>query len=175
MRTTSHMFSILFVLCLACTNGSKSTPTLKIFSEQNTRARTDVVFLQKEDNTYILMCVGGSSPQSADCVIKSTGRATNSKITGYLVDVNTDIASYKIDIKKKIPFSAVLVDSMLEITGADVTDLCGLNSNFVKKYYPIKDKKILSKTIGDFIELLQASKGNEDLLPALKDYLSQQK
>ena len=174
MRIINHVFSFLFLFCLSCSQGNKNAFAPLFFSDNNYDARTDVVLL-RSDNKYTLVSYGGYSPQSAACVIKSTGKIAGSQLNGYLVDVNTNIVSYRIDSKRKIPFHAVLKDSSFEITNAEVTDLCGLNSNFVKQYFRITDKKVLQGSIDNFIELMQDSKGNEDLLPALKEALSQLK
>ena len=145
---------------------------LSVYSDNDLNAATDVILLQQKDNSFILMSIGGYSPQSAACVIKSKGRISNKILKGTLVSVNTDLVSYKIDNMKSNPFSGVINNVGLEITEANVSD-CGLNANFVKSYFKILEKGKIKESIKLIIDIIKDYEGNDDLYQTLNNYLMQ--
>jgi tetratricopeptide (TPR) repeat protein len=170
MRISNRVLIIFVFISFIFSQSVIAAPGLTLYSSNDPDRSTDVVLLQNTDNTYILLSWGGASPQSADCVIKSKGVISKTNLTGHLVGVKTDIGSYNIENESANPFAAILTNSTLDITHVDVSDICGLNSNFVMKYFRITDKKPLEKSTKLFIELFEDAKVNDDLLPFLKGF-----
>lgn len=170
MRVFSVVVSFAFLVSFCfCSEKSHSLP-IAVFADYN----TDVLLLTKGSN-FVLIGYGGSNHGSADCVIKSKGKIEKECLIGYLKSVNTAIVTYEVGDSLRYSFKACFTDTALNITSGDVADLCGMGTVFARKYARIVDPKILKKKIIDFWDLMQDSKGNEDLLPALKEALTQLK
>jgi hypothetical protein len=166
------LYSLIFISISFC-QGNNGESILTVFCDNNPNYRTDVILVQYTNNTFVLMGTGGASSQSADCVIKTKGVINGTKLSGYLTSVNTDITSYVIEKSSTIPFTASLINTTLDITSANVFGICGLNVNFEKKYFMVTGKNDILKKITDFIESIQGYESNNDLLPILKNSLSQ--
>jgi hypothetical protein len=166
----SRFVSLLLITWFFVTTNCQE---LSVYSDNDLNAATDVILLKQKDDSFILMSIGGYSPQSAACVIKSKGRISNKILKGSLVSVNTDLVSYEIDNRELNPFSGVINNVGLEIIEANVSDLCGLNANFVKSYFKIIEKGKIKESIKLIIDIIKDYEGNDDLFQTLNNYLVQ--
>jgi tetratricopeptide (TPR) repeat protein len=165
-----NFLPIVFVCISICLSESNiNTPSVSIFSGEN----TSVYLLQKKDNTYLLIGWGGAIGAHGACLIKSRGVINGKKLSGFLLSVNTPIISYDVADSTVYPFSAVLANELLDITEANVLDLCGGYWIFDRRYSEISSKIELQKNIKIFIEIFKDSNGLDDLILALKQTLSQ--
>jgi tetratricopeptide (TPR) repeat protein len=161
---------IVFVCLSMCFGESKiNKPSVSIFSGEN----TSVYLLQKKDNTYLLVGWGGAIGAHGACFMKSRGAINGKKLSGFLLGVNTAIVSYEVKDSTGYPFSAVLESEILDITEANVLDLCGGYWIFDRRYAKIIGEIELQKNIKVFIEVFEGAEGLDDLLLALKNVLSQ--
>jgi hypothetical protein len=165
----------VFLLASICFCESKKAESdLNVFTYNRKGHGTDLFLQLNPDNSFILIGLGGGSDQSADCAIKSKGMIKNDTLLGHLMSINTEVTSYKIKNISAYPFVAVLSGNIFEIIEGSVDDFCGLNASFTTKYNRVVSAIELQNKTNDCIDEIKNHKGNEDLLPCLKRYLSQQ-
>jgi tetratricopeptide (TPR) repeat protein len=174
MKFIIFLLSIVIAFEVSFAQSSRTTPTFTLFSDNNPNTPTEVLLILNKDSSYILMCCGGYSPQSAACVIKSKGKVKNSNLSGNLTTVNTEISSYKIETNTKHPLNAKYSNEILNITDVDVSELCGLNASFVNEYHKVTNEKTYHEILDIFSELMKGYAGNEDVFPILKNQMTLQ-
>jgi tetratricopeptide (TPR) repeat protein len=162
-----------FLLLIIWFSFAANCQELLVYSDNDANAATDVILLKQKDDSFILMSIGGYSPQSAACVIKSKGNISNKILKGSLVSVNTDIVSYEIENKSANPFAGIISSVGLEITEANVSGLCGLNANFSKKYIRLTEKEDIKECIQLFIDIIKDYEGNDTLYQTINNYFVQ--
>lgn len=173
MKIIKVIFYCLVLISFCFSKEFEEQPELTLYSDNDPDMPTGVILIDKPDKTFIAMCCGGQSSQSATCVIKSEGKIIGTILKGSLVDVNTDIDSHQFEDNEKHPFVGKITDSSLIITDVNVSDLCGLNSVFVWEYFRLTSEMDVEGWKKTFIDLMEGYDGNGDLLPLLKTGLEQ--
>ena len=132
-----------------------------------THTNTDIVLLINHDSTFLLYGYGGSTNQSADCIIKVTGVHHSGIFDGWLCDVQSDISQYKVKLKEKITFKAKRSNDTLIIFPIETISICGMNTAFERKYLLVRNENAIDNKAKSLRDVVLKFPGNDTIVTAI--------
>jgi tetratricopeptide (TPR) repeat protein len=125
---------------------------------------TQILYAEAAKN-FVIIGYGGSVGDGADCIYRAQGTTRSDSLNGVLVSVNTEIYSY--DINRTEIFKAAVNKDILTVNRCDVTEYCGINSNFEGKFNKVIEENQLKSIKLVFVNLLKSHNDNDNVLNLL--------